>query len=107
MTNIITGATYDREKHKTHWPVYRKSSLVNDFFSPTLFKVEILNKCWLLEISSSTETYIEGTKKSKAKKSNKNRSTLRKTYIGQHTLNSIHILIVYNSGKKMTRFFTN
>ena len=58
--NIIIGATYDREKHKTHQPVYRKSSFVNNFF-PSLFKVEILNKYWLLEISSPTETYIEDT----------------------------------------------
>ena len=73
LHNIIIGATCDREKHKTHKSVdlYRKLSLVNEFFfffSPTLFKVEILNKCWLLEISSSTETYIEGTTEKQSEK---------------------------------------
>ena len=59
---------------KTHQPIdlHRKSFLVNKKKNHS--EVEILSIFWLLEITSPTETYVDGTmapQKSKAMKWNK------------------------------------
>ena len=56
---------------------YIENHLLPIFF-PTLLKVEILNKCWLLEISFPTETYRGYHRKAKLQNGTKIDLLLRK-----------------------------